>query len=584
METVRDSVKKILGNENGNLMMVITLIVMITGAIGYFMAVSDRVDTEIRVLGGTQATAYLKSDIQESLRRAMKTGNHDTCTIADSMKTMYQDFLRSDADSIFSLDLRKPDNVGYAAWIGDPNTLGKLSCFFHPNRYNGNTEFHLFKITMKRSSTPNLVNLSNYIQAEILIQAVTAGRSTNLKYLMRFRVDALTMANYGMIFGLDNPAQPLYDVAADARLTIDAKTLIEQPDRNREVALSNISNYTNVFFNQKVWLTSPNIGTDAAAVNFLRSKNLRDYFREGIVFDAFDDRSQIVPWRVSTGQYNDLFDYDLIMNSRYPLPKLSGSQISAIATSSGTITHEYGNDKDNNPIPDGINNHNQNTAGIFELMYPEAPPTPNMNKNKLWKSCTSVDTSTGVYNMLVFNNKNMDFTVDFSQSKTTVDPPVFCGMIAAKNLTIILNGEDEASETYSHFIIGKFLITGQIKVVNRGKISLVDILDLDQDTTPYTVIDDFTNLQVQYFNQKYYSGQNFTLPFFRTNSIYSLTDYTAGADRFWVPRDTRNLFTASCGIGSTYKCRINPIGSPTDSTSILTAHASNLLYEVTNVE
>lgn len=570
MGTALDSVKRLFANEKGNLTVTITLLVVVTGAIGFFMAVSDRVDQEIRVLGGTQATAYLKSDVQESIKRTLVQGNHDGCTVGDGIRDMYRDFLRPNKDSIYKLEVRKPSAMSYGAWL--PTVRDRINCFFHPSRYAGTTEFNFFKIEMKRSSNPNLLNLSNYLQVEVLIQTVTSGRSSNLRWILRYQVDVLTTASYGAIFN-SSGTDPLFELDSGAKLSIEGRTLIDQDDRSKAFALSRLSDFENVSFSQKVFLASPSIVTDAAALDFLEKRSLRDFFKEGIIFDGIQNPAQLVPWKVTTGQFRDLFNYDLIATGRYPLPKLASNE-SAIATASGGITHLYGNDKENDPIPGGIEAINKNTAGIYNLMFGD--------KKNLFKSCSSVDVSTGVYNVLVFNNTAEDFTIDFTGNTTLSEPPVFCGLIAARNLIIKLNDSALGAEAYTHHFVGKLLLSGKIILQNKGKLVFTDILNLDQDTiSPYEVIDDHTSVQVQFLNQKFYSAQNFALPFFNDPTIYADTNFVSGINRFWVPRDTKELFVRDC---SGKKCRQSPIGSPASPEEILTRHASALTYEVTNVE
>ncbi len=580
MGTARASAKNIFLNERGNLTVTIFLIVMITGAVGYFMTLSDHVDDEIRVLGGTQATSFLKSDVQETLKRTLRDGNSGDCVLGNSIRDMFRNMQLPSSQSIFNREVKRPNTSpstkeAYVAYLASVND--QYSCFFHPARYGAGVEFNYFKIEMKRSANPNMVNLSNYITAEVLIRMKAAGRSFSAKYLLRFQVDVHTMASYGVIFSTGSSTTPVFSVAnPDTQVTFDSKVLLDQTDRSKPVMLSRLTEFNQVKYTQKVNLAASNIVTDSNDMSKLQEVNLREIFKEGVVFDAFPDRNQVVPWALSNGQYNDLFNYDLLAVGRYPLPRLLSNE-SAMSTSSGGITHLYSKDKEKNDIPGGIESVNKNTKSIYELMTGD--------QKNLYKSCSSVDVTTGVYNLIIFNNLNEDFTIDFSQNSTLSTPPVFCGLIAARNLTIILNGSAAVAEAHTHHLVGKLLISGQIRFQSSGKFVFTDILDLDQDTvSPYEIMDDHTSVQIQYFNQRYYSAQNFTLPFFKDPSIYtpSGTDYyTTHANRFWVPRDTKELFTRPC---NGKMCRYTPIGSPDTPEKILQLHSAALLYEVRIVE
>ncbi len=599
MEVAQPSVNKILGNDRGNISATLTLIVMITGAIGYFMLVTDQVDSEIRTLSSTQATSYLKSDVMETTKKLLRSGSAGpngglpsgpgNCNgkYGDDIRDLFQNFTLSDGQSEFTETIQNAGQVYPDFYAANSD---KLNCFFHPQRYGG-VNFDLFKITIKRSAGVNLINLSNYLIAEVMIQTVLFGKRHTEKYTLRYRIDALSMSHFGLIFN-SSGADNLYDLDDGAFVQINAPVLVDQATRSTPFSLSRLTNFGKPFdgksnptksltYNESVYLASPTVAQDAASLNFLSTSDLRVYFKDGVIFDVFTNPAQVVPWKIATGQYNELFNYDVIGSGRFPLPRLDSGE-SAHATSAAGVTNVYGRDKENNPIPDGIDAHNKNTAGIYSLMMGD--------KSKLYSSCSSVDVSSGVYSLIIFNNLNEDFTIDFSGNTTSSAPPVFCGLIAAKNLTIILNNTEvtsaSASDTVSlvnHHFVGKMLLSGKLIVRNKGKLIFTDILELDQDTvSPYEVIDDFTNVQVQYYNQKYYSSQNFTLPFFSDPSIYSEGDYTGGPNRFWVPRDTKNLFNKDCG--APYKCRISPLGSPANSDDILAAHRTKLLYEVFSVE
>jgi hypothetical protein len=585
VEVAQDSVKTILKNEKGNISATITLIILITGTIGYFMLVTDQVDSEIRTLSSTQATSYLKSDVLESIRRLLRDGGNTGCDNTNakvqvngkSLQETFQNLQLLDSQSQFDLTIQRSGGQSYKDFFSANKDI--FNCFFHPTRYGANVEFEFFKISIKRYASPNMINLSNYLVADVTIMPIYFGKRHVEKYQLRYRVDAYSMSHFGLIFN-SSGSDDVYSIDTGSYAQINAPVLVDQTNRTDSFMLSRLSDFKNIIYNETVYLAAPTVAQDPTSIDFLQKGNLRDFFKDGVLFDVFRlGNAQAVPWKQSTGQYKDLFNYDVTASGRFPLPKLSSNE-SVHYTSSAGITHLYSNDKENNPIPGGIESHNKGTEEIYSLLLGD--------KKYVYKSCASADVSSGVYNMIVFNNLSEDFTVDFRSNTSISTPPVFCGLIAARNLTVLLNDvpvdttDADLSKLIQNHIIGKILLSGKLIIKNKGQLVFTDILELDQDTiTPYEVIDDFTNVQVQYFNQKYYSSQNFTLPFFNTPAIYAETDYIAGANRFWVPRDTKEFFTKDC---AGKKCRTSPIGSPDPAELILTMHGKDLLYEVFNVE
>jgi hypothetical protein len=92
------------------------------------------------------------------------------------------------------------------------------------------------------------------------------------------------------------------------------------------------------------------------------------------------------------------------------------------------------------------------------------------------------------------------------------------------------------------------------------------------------------------YNQKFYSAQNFMLPFFRKNIVYTTVPNDkiqdeSFPDRFYVPRSTRSLFndTSSTTCGQSGVCRVANIPSP-PLDKLLINHWRNLVFEVYDVE
>ncbi len=161
---------------------------------------------------------------------------------------------------------------------------------------------------------------------------------------------------------------------------------------------------------------------------------------------------------------------------------------------------------------------------------------------------------------------------------------VFCGVIAAKNLIIKLNGQNSTGAYYRHHIIGKFILRGKIKIENQGSLAIHDIMDFSEGLAEYPGISfDISNLRTQFFNQKYYSTQNFFLPFFESYPLPLLqndNNLLGNPNMYFFPRSTRAFFNTSCGPGT---CRTTTIESPAKE-YLVQNHWGRLLYDIYDLE
>lgn len=562
MEAARVTVKKILGNDSGNMLVIIPILVLMTVSLAYFTSVTDMVDQEIISLSSTQNSIYIKPDLQETIKRSLK-GENEECPagIQNVLKEKFLDFTVATSAATFTY---KPTNIDIKK---DPSA----TCFFHPNRYGHAATFETVHINLYRNGEPNLINLSSSIAGDIRIGINWQGKKSVLKFIIRYRVEVLTLDHFGMIFNSPRNTDLIIQEAPSSQLTFNTTVLVDMQDRDRSASfdlshLLPLKRFDSVYFNEDVYLATPSLSSSEKILTFMQEHKVSDIMKTGMQFKALTSENLTAPYQATTGQYRDLLNYDVTAVGRYPLPKLASNE-AVIGTEATGITHQYSRNKYNEAIPGTIENHNRNTASIYELM--------NGSKKRLNDSCNSVDLSSGVYNLLVFNNLSEDFTIDFSENTDIDDPPVFCGLIAAKNLTVILNGAASGDVKENHFI-GKIILNGTLTIKNAGEFIVNDIVTLTADSVPYAKVEDVTNITLQYMNQKYYSTQNFSLPFMKNNIYTGATNFLTGPDQYWVPRDVKEFFTKDC-FGK--KCRTSPITSPASILDILNRNKGNLLYE-----
>ena len=562
MEAARGTVKKILGNESGNLLVIISLIGLMTMSLVYFTRLSDMVDQEIVSLSSTQNSIYLKPDLQETIKRSIK-GMNDECpvNVLNDLRAKFLDFGLPTSNAIYTY---KPGDI-------DLKSDKTATCFFHPGRYGNAVKFENVYINLYRDGEPNLINLSSTIAGDVRIGVNWGGKKSVLKFIIRYRVDVLSLDHFGMIFNSPRNGKLIDQEDSSSQISFNTTTLVDMQDRNRNDSfdlslLIPLKRFDSVYFNEDVYIAAPSLTSSEKIITFLKDHKISDIMKKGMQFGILPTDNFISPYQSPTNQYRDLFNYDVTASGRYLLPKLDASE-AVIGTSASGITHQYSRNKFNEPLPGSIESFNKSTAAVYELMSGD--------KKRLNDSCNTVDLSSGVYNLFIFNNLNEDFTIDFSGNTELSDPPVFCGLIAAKNLTIILNGDASGPTMENHFI-GKIILNGKLTVKNAGKLTINDIVTLTQDSVQYDKIDDVTNLTLQYMNQKYYSTQNFALPFMKNNIYSGKTDLLGSPDQYWVPRDVRNFFNKDC-FGK--KCRMSPITSPSSIMDIITRNKGNLLYE-----
>lgn len=543
----------LLGNESGNMIVIVAIISMITGAIGYWVSVTSKVDKEIMGLGASQSASFLRTDFQHTIRKALQ-GRLPTsiCPLQNTIKNFY-DF--NDLD--FKIEKNYLDNPSTAN-VNELKSSSEIKCFFNPSRYE-EVEFQKLNIAIRRMNAPNFISLSNFIAVDIVIAFKAGGKPTSQKFKLKYRLDVLTLNHYGMIF-TDSSQQNLISLEPTSHVKVNSSVLFDLPQKiNASIPLQSIMNlpeYQRLIFVKDVMTPAESFINSEEVSSYLAEKPLTHVFKKGIQYNTFvKDPNFKLPYEIPSynPKWREFLDLTPVKDGYYPLPDLGGNARSAFFTL-GMV------------------------SASFLIRSTSTNQTYNVMNKNLSFSCQEVtDLSRGVFNIYIFNHLQEDFTIDFTQNKDTDKPPLFCGLIAARNLTVILNNELDSSAFFQHHIIGKFILTGKLIIQGSGKLNIHDLSEYTDDQNEYSgVIIDSQNLRTQFFNQKYYSTQNFFLPVFKQGNI----NLSAIENRFYRPRKTGDFFNKSC---NPYKCRDDDIPSPEEK-DLIRRHHSNLMFEVYDSE
>jgi hypothetical protein len=580
VEAAHSIAKNKLLNESGNILVVISIIGMIAGLIGYWTSLTDKTDKEIRSLGATQSLSFLRADFQNTIKKSL-LGTNSACPATGAFGKQFLDKFRNYSLSsteaiisrIFIDNLSTSENE-----ITTTSSPTDIFCYVNISRYAG-VDFNKIQIKISRATEPNYVTLSNFISADITVNYKSNDKPGILKYQLKYRVDVLTLNSFGLIFTntlLTN--SPRIAIPPNTFVKVKAPTLFDNvSDRTKEVFLNNFMHFPGtdkLIYSDDVFSTAPGFKVDASnGLNFLKTKHLYDVFKQGIHYNQLPKGSFQAPYQISTtSQWSEILDYKPLESGYYPLPNTSGKVSAIFDNVTNSVVQKF--DTAN------INNLND-TKKIYEHIL-------GTSKGKyLTHSCRAADNLDSlIYPLYIFNNLNSDFIIDFTENKEADYPPVFCGLIAAKKLIIKLNNEQSNSTFFQHHIIGKFIISDSIQIINQGSLNIHDLMTFTEDLIQYSGTQiSINNLRTQFYNYKYYSAQNFSLPFFKEGKTPNITDNNSLAstapNRFYVPRASKAFFNRSCGPNNF--CRVDEILSPALD-DLTKNHWNNLIFEVYNAD
>lgn len=552
---------------------------MIAGLIGYWTSLSDKTDKELRTLSTTQSTVFMRADFQNTIKKSLSGTNpiaNCPANITTTLKNTFKDYMVPSAAAIFEREYN--DNAATTN-INEVKANAEIKCFLNINRYPLELKWDKLKVVIRRSTEPNFMTLSNFLAVDVLAAFKNKGKPTVLKYQLKYRIDVMSLDRYGIIF-TNAYAGALFDIAAGSKLAINAPVLFDEPDRSKYIPLNNLMllpDTGQLVFNKENFTSAPRFTTTSSVISFLTNNGIYKVFKKGIEYNHLPKdssfRAPYDPLFGSDSQWKEDLDFRQIQdaplgNEAYPLPNKAPIalifNVTEFARYNVSVDHS-------------------NTASIYNHMF---NTLSGVSEKKLIDSCKKIqDPSVGPYHLLTHNNFDKDFTIDFTKNISSDYPPVFCGVIAAKNLIIKLNGQTSTEPYYRHHIIGKLILRGKIKIVNQGSLTIHDLLNFTEDLVEYTGISlDVSNLRTQFFNQKYYSTQNFFLPFFESYPIPLLQNdsilMSNNLNRYFFPRSSRAFFHVSCGSGF---CRTNSIDSPPKE-YLAQNHWTRLLYDVYDLE
>lgn len=565
MDTAQCSVKKIVKNESGSILLGLTFLAIIAGGVGFYMSVNDNADKDIRNLGGIKTLSYLKADIENTLKKTI-SGKNNQCPVAitNELRNKFIKFSTSAEDAQYKILITENDIKN------SPVTR----CFFNPARFS--IDFKELAIDINRTSEPNFLQGSSILTINTRI-ATQLGKTRNQhKYLTRYNVSIKNLESYMLVSDSTNK---LFDLDNGANLLVNGDILIDQNDRNKSYLLDNLitSSFDQIRYGGSVNVAAPSLVIGEAGKRFLEHNPITNIFSTGLNLDALP-LTITAPYQYANAQkWSDIFDYSNI-TEYYPLPQLnSGTAI--IGSNNHGLIRKFGQDHKTNTNFDPKSFHN-NTNNIYTRIY-------GANGGKfLAKSCSPSDIESGYFNILIFNNFAEEFIIDFRENKAPengTNPAVFCGLIAARSITIYLS--DETPSTPNEFL-GKIIVKDKIKVIGKGTLRLNDLVSAsnEQILNPAArSLINLANLKLQYYNQKYFSSQNFALPFFTDSSVYtsSSPDYL-----FYVPRATKDFFNQSCDLpvpDASLRCRQAEIKSP-DIKFLTSNLGDKLVYDIRILE
>ena len=567
MEAAQSTVKKLLNNESGNIIVVVGLIGMIAGGVFFWNNLAGKVDNEVRSLGTTQSTTYMRADFRTSIKKSLQ-GTNTECpsTVLSTLESKFKNYTTSATNATYSINYT--DNPSTPA--NEVETNANIKCFFHPARYMG-LNWESLKVSIIRTTEPNYMTLSNFVAADVQAVFRVSGKPTVLKYQLRYRVDVLSLNHFGVIF-MNSDSGPLFDLGPTTKVQLRSNVLFDTANRSGHFPVTNLMllpDFERLTYLKETYTSVRDFVSNTETLKFLDIHTLGEVFKKGIDYGLLPSDSGFqAPYQRSPDQWNELLDMGPTITTGFALPNTTPpSAIWNEMTSTASATYS---------------GPNTDTKDIYSRILPA------QGAKGVIHTCRPVDDVTsGPYNIFVFNNLNQDLTIDFTENIDLAAPPVFCGVVAVKDLIVKLNDQGETSPVFQHHLLGKIIVRGKIRVIGNGHLNIHDIMDFTESDIDYVMAAplNISNLRTQYFNQKYYATQNFFLPYFKSgqNLTVGASSLMSDDNRYYVPRSTTAFFQGNCSPAATNKCREANIGSP-EKEHLAQNHWQKLMFEVFNVE
>lgn len=568
-----------LKNQKGNLVITLAISSLILGGIAYWTKISSKIGEDIQGLYGQQISTLLRSDFKFTIKKLLE----GTLSISECPVTVSKNIIKDKLHNFVYSTPLVPFEIN-----DDPNTLQtdevagdtKTKCFFHPSRYGNGIKWNRLKVEFKRVSVPSLQEMASFITVDVKISYRLNEKNFSKTFNFKYRLGVFRLDRFGLIFTKSNaiPNNPLIslpnnETANNSYVRVHSTVLFDMPNprsSNVDVDLSRFlsTDTKKLIYLNEVISSIKKFNIDDISSEFLTNKPLDSVFKKGIQYQALPTDSNFkMPYEINDSQWREIIDMKPAYEDAYPLPETSLIPFPSTSTPRSAI---FGTT--NNVIATFDRNNSYTKKNTYEVFGTIKP---------ISQSCISNDPTSGRFQIYLFNHIDQDFTIDFTKPNSL---PVFCGAIVAKNLTIKMNGLEPSDNNFNHHIIGKFILSGKITIVGKGALHIHDILEFTDDQMNYNISNfDSNKLRLQFYNQKFYSMQNFYLMVFAPDKYPTLSTNQLQEPnnnyRFYVPRSTRTFFNEVCG--SYYRCRTNNIPSPDDW---ILNKWEDLVFEVRHVE
>ena len=547
---------RILLNQDGNMMVIVLMLAAIGGGIATLMKRMDNTQSAVGFLRTLSNKQVLKGELQSNINRLI-LGQASHCHHS-SLKTRMEKFRVMDPSASFS-------DVSFQAQIAagqNPFHNPLVSCLLDEGKFK-ELPIKSLGIESKLSSRPNAVSLRSEVSSTVSLAIQGEGVNYNLDFKVQTSVSVLSMQSYGVIFTNYTAGRELISLSGrDVEVNVDGKVIVDsngtRPRMRDLISLSNANKGLKLRYKKPFYLNAS--GLRANASNDDQFAELSHAYQESALGGSYANAFSGIdlPWRSQPLKYREDYWYDFLLEHGRILPK-SSFGTSAIQTGE-TDFLLFGKSLTGSTVGNWSNN-SRDTKKLFNRIK---------TAKSVHETCRQREGSR-FYHM-VFNHLNKDFTIDFSENNDVDNPPVFCGLVAARNLKIILN-KSHLDELKTNIILGKFLISGQIEVVGDSReLKILDVLDFGVSDVNLSLPAQvkLELLPEQFLMQKYYLGQNFFLPLFK--SAHS------GISPYFLPREASAFMSRFCG---SYWCVATTITSP-EPKQILD-HQGYFKYEVQNI-
>lgn len=555
------NLKRLLNNQQGNLLMVVLLTLSIGSAVFLYMMSSDRVAQSVSELKDTQSQVVLRAEISNNLSKLFSGRgiNPLLCpnSVVTELKNKFANFEATAEQAQFLFD--QSFTTTTPAFSNQ-----YVRCLINPNKFSSLSISRIRWQTV-RTTEPNLVSMTSDVSSSIIVMVKGSKSINKFDYSFKHRVKPRSVDDYTLIY--TNYSNKKLINSSVAPVTVMGKTLLSsgatEPSLTHLISLK--ATEPKVTYLDTVNVSAQQIkvtDTDLVDLN-ADGRSLSDSIPNGIISNALTDIATL-PWS-DTSKFNDRLQYTY-MDDFYILPYGSGNTLLK---------------QNNEPFSNSVSNNNTNdifgaAAGLLAVYDP-----PENVPEAVSKTCLKSNSGYGQFNIFVFNNINQTLTIDFTNNKNEpgndLRKAVFCGVVAANKIIVKLNNET-TPETMNNYLIGKFIVRDEIEVQGNGHLFILDGINFKnsdvQDGLPQGNL--ASEVSTQMYMQKFYMTQNFFLPFFYSSPT--------GTDaHYFKAKSISDFFASPCPAPNASKnCRNETITTP--ETDVILQFKDNLIYDATALD